>query len=156
MVEWLAWLCRVEEGLGESSSSVSSLSNGTSSAPGPGNNQLIRWSVHTSKLQKIAVNMFSVISLTLTCLRSYSLKSQFKSTVVTFTTCHVKTVLDQPVGLSVSSREEWEIDICNCCWGWPAAAEVVARVGSDPRSLKMKSDWLIIQSIDEVNEAVRW
>lgn len=33
MVEWLAWLCRVEEGLGESSSSVSSLSNGTSFAP---------------------------------------------------------------------------------------------------------------------------
>lgn len=41
MVEWLAWLCRVDEGLGESSSSVSSLSNGTSSAPGPGSNQSI-------------------------------------------------------------------------------------------------------------------
>ena len=31
MVEWLAWLCSVPEGLGEDSSSVSSLSKGTSS-----------------------------------------------------------------------------------------------------------------------------
>lgn len=37
MVEWLAWLCRVDDGLGESSSSVSSLSNGPSSALGPKN-----------------------------------------------------------------------------------------------------------------------
>ncbi len=34
MVEWDAWLCSVDEGLGESSSSVSSLSKGTSSAAG--------------------------------------------------------------------------------------------------------------------------
>lgn len=34
MVEWEAWLCSVDEGLGESSSSVSSLSKGTSSAAG--------------------------------------------------------------------------------------------------------------------------
>lgn len=37
MVEWLAWLCRVDDGLVESSSSVSSLSNGPSSALGPEN-----------------------------------------------------------------------------------------------------------------------
>lgn len=42
MVEWLAWLCRVDDGLGESSSSVSSLSNGPSSALGPENGYFTR------------------------------------------------------------------------------------------------------------------
>lgn len=40
MVEWLAWLCRVDDGLGESSSSVSSLSKGTSSRLAPAGGSL--------------------------------------------------------------------------------------------------------------------
>lgn len=73
------------------------------------------------------------------CLRISSALTQCTTQFVSnFTTCNVvKTSMHQPEGCSVSSRDEWEMDIWSCCWVWPGAPEVRVRVGSDPRSLKV-------------------